>query len=244
MRIARTMACFALGSTLALAQVEAPAKATDSPHSDGRTISPETKGVQQPQGPTGPLETTTGGAPPESPQGQSPPGMQAAPDGSKKTIVDPGVAKKDPVAQSPATGPQPSATPQPSADGIFQNGVLTVTGADPDNQTAPAKFSKRTDAADQFPIAAYALKHLTADQRSRIYQALHKSMGISGTTPVIEPVVGALISADIVLHSLEPLPDELTRDIPELKGLAFVRDGNKILLASLTMQRVLAVIEG
>jgi len=43
---------------------------------------------QQPQGSTGPLDTTTGGAPAERPQGQSPPGMQAAPEGSSKTIVD------------------------------------------------------------------------------------------------------------------------------------------------------------
>jgi hypothetical protein len=43
---------------------------------------------QQPQGPTDPLDTTTGGAPAESPQGQSPPGMQAAPEGSSKSIID------------------------------------------------------------------------------------------------------------------------------------------------------------
>jgi hypothetical protein len=41
---------------------------------------------QQPQGSTGPLDTTSGGAPAESPQGQSPPGMQAAPEGSSKII--------------------------------------------------------------------------------------------------------------------------------------------------------------
>jgi hypothetical protein len=39
-----------------------------------------------PQGPSGPLNTTTGGAPAGSPQGQTPPGMQAAPEGSDKTI--------------------------------------------------------------------------------------------------------------------------------------------------------------
>lgn len=50
---------------------------------------PEEKGQLQPQGWTGPLETRSGGAPPESPQGQSPPGMQAAPDGSTKTVVEP-----------------------------------------------------------------------------------------------------------------------------------------------------------
>jgi hypothetical protein len=50
---------------------------------------PEDKGQLQPQGWTGPLNTTTGGAPAESPQGQSPPGMQPAPDGSNKTVVQP-----------------------------------------------------------------------------------------------------------------------------------------------------------
>ncbi len=39
---------------------------------------------QQPQGGTGPLDTTTGGAPPDSVQGDTPPGMQAAPEGSSK----------------------------------------------------------------------------------------------------------------------------------------------------------------
>lgn len=63
--------------------------AVPSPHSTGQTVSPDTKSHEQPQGPTGPLETKTGGAPAESPQGQTPPGMQAAPDGSDKSIVDP-----------------------------------------------------------------------------------------------------------------------------------------------------------
>jgi hypothetical protein len=247
MRIALTAICLAFGSSLALAQAnapanEAPAKAGDSPQSDGRTVSPETKGVQQPQGPTGPTETKSGGAPAESPQGQTPPGMQAAPGGSSKTVVDPEAAKKEPVAQSPGPS-QPSATPQPSADTIFQNGVLTVTGANPDNQAAPAKFSKCTDAADQLPIAAYALKHLTPDQRSRIYQALHKSLGISANTSAIEPTVGAEISADIVFHGVQLLPRDLAHNLPELTGLAFMRDADKVLIFSPTMHRVLAVIE-
>jgi len=54
----------------------------------GRTP-PEDKGQLQPQGWTGPINTQSGGAPAESPQGQSPPGMQAAPEGSDKSIVAP-----------------------------------------------------------------------------------------------------------------------------------------------------------
>jgi hypothetical protein len=64
-------------------------KPGDSEHSTGRTQVPETQGVNQPQGPTGPIETKSGGTPAESPQGQSPPGMQAAPEGSSKTTVEP-----------------------------------------------------------------------------------------------------------------------------------------------------------
>lgn len=60
-----------------------------SEYSTGRTVSPETKGQLQPQGWTGPLETKSGGAPAASPQGQTPPGMQAAPEGSSKTTVEP-----------------------------------------------------------------------------------------------------------------------------------------------------------
>ena len=63
--------------------------APPSPHSTGQTQSPETKGQKQPQGHTGPVDTKSGGAPAESPQGQTPPGMQSAPGGSSKTIVDP-----------------------------------------------------------------------------------------------------------------------------------------------------------
>jgi hypothetical protein len=40
----------------------------------------------QPQGPTGPITTKSGGAPAESPQGETPPGMQAAPQGSGGSI--------------------------------------------------------------------------------------------------------------------------------------------------------------
>ena len=57
-------------------------------NSTGRTVIPEKMGPVQPQGHTGPIDTKSGGAPAESPQGQTPPGMQSAPDGSSKTIVD------------------------------------------------------------------------------------------------------------------------------------------------------------
>jgi len=95
MRIALAAIYLAFGATVAVAQAPPADKSADSPHSTGRTVSPETEGKKQPQGDTGPINTTTtGGAPAESPQGQTPPGMQAAPDGSSKTIVDPKATPK------------------------------------------------------------------------------------------------------------------------------------------------------
>jgi hypothetical protein len=89
MRIAIAALGFVLGTGAAFSQqtpVANPSK--DSQNSTGRTVIPEKQGPPQPQGHTGPLDTKTGGAPAESPQGQTPPGMQSAPDGSSKTIVD------------------------------------------------------------------------------------------------------------------------------------------------------------
>lgn len=76
-----------LSSWGTLAQSSQPSP-SPAPTASGRTA-PEDKGQLQPQGWTGPINTQSGGAPAESPQGQSPPGMQAAPDGSNKTVVAP-----------------------------------------------------------------------------------------------------------------------------------------------------------
>jgi hypothetical protein len=51
---------------------------------NGGAASPDNnKGQSQPQGSTGPLTTGSGGTTAASPQGGTPPKMQAAPDGSK-----------------------------------------------------------------------------------------------------------------------------------------------------------------
>jgi len=89
MRIALIAVYLAFSTGSAFAQAQ-PDVQTGSPHSTGRTVSPQTKGPMQPQGRTGPIYTdTTKGAPAESPQGETPAGMQAAPDGASKTIVEP-----------------------------------------------------------------------------------------------------------------------------------------------------------
>jgi hypothetical protein len=82
-------ATFLLCVGVATAESQNTPDSSASPHSTGRTVAPEVKGQKQPQGYTGPLETTGPAAPAASPQGETPPGTQAAPEGSSKTTVEP-----------------------------------------------------------------------------------------------------------------------------------------------------------
>jgi hypothetical protein len=81
--------CLALALPIGLAEAQTVQPKGSSLNSSTDRTPPEAKGQLQPQGWTGPLDTSSGGAPAESPQGQSPPGMQAAPEGSSKTVVKP-----------------------------------------------------------------------------------------------------------------------------------------------------------
>ena len=84
------LATFSFASSLCSAQTNPPTGSQPPKESSGTTnMKAQQENVQQtPQGESGPLNTTSGGAPAASPQGQTPPGMQAAPEGSSETIVD------------------------------------------------------------------------------------------------------------------------------------------------------------
>ena len=125
---------------------------------------------------------------------------------------------------------------------ILKNGVLTVPGAPQDSQTAPAKFSKRTDEADKLPIAAYTLRHLlSGQQRDRLYSALHTPMALSGEQLGDLSEAGAEVSAS-ALKGLRPLPEQLLTQFPELKSLAFAGIGDKIVLVDPVQHRVVALV--
>ena len=81
MRIAIIAVCLGLGTGLAFAQTTPP-PTKDSPNPTGRTVIPEKKEAQKIE--AQPLDTKSGGAPASSPQGETPPGMQSAPEGSSK----------------------------------------------------------------------------------------------------------------------------------------------------------------
>ena len=87
MRLVALTICLAVALPVGFADAQTAQPSGNSPNTTTGRTPPEAKGQLQPQGWTGPIDTSSGGAPPESPQGQSPPGMQAAPDGSSKTVV-------------------------------------------------------------------------------------------------------------------------------------------------------------
>jgi hypothetical protein len=124
---------------------------------------------------------------------------------------------------------------------ILSNGVLTAPGAPQNSQTAPAKFSKRTDEADKLPIAAYTLRHLNGQQRDQLYSALHTPMALSGEQLGDLSDVGAEVPAS-ALQGLKPLPEQLLAQFPELKSLVFAGAGGKIVLVDPVQHRVVALV--
>jgi hypothetical protein len=164
----------------------------------------------------------------------------AAPNHSSKDPVPPATDSSLPTRGGKQ---EPSSKVEGTANAaILNNGVLTVPGAPQDSQTAPAKFSKRTDEADKLPIAAYALNQLSGQERERLHSALHKQMALSGEQLGGLAEVGAEVPASVTLKDLEPLPEQLVSELPVLKSLAFARFGDKIVLVDPVLHRVLAVV--
>ena len=163
--------------------------------------------------------------------------------------------KQDPVP--PATGrslPEQAGTQEPSSkvsgtnpdpNAVFVNGVLAVPGAPTDVDTAPSKFSARTAADDQVPIAAYRLRHLSEDQRRDISQLLgavwRPASGPSATSGA-QAVVGAELPPDVAPEAVHPVPEALAAKYPELRGAGFTRSAdNKLLLVDLDNRLVIGV---
>lgn len=140
----------------------------------------------------------------------------------------------EPSSKVPTTNPNPN---------VFVNGVLSVPGAMTNVDTAPAKFSARTNADDQVPIAGYRLKHLTSEQRSEIVQALvsHREAPAAGDNGA-HATIGAEIPSSVAEAKLTPMPESLTDKFPGLKGTGFMRMAGKVLIVDLDDSRVVGVL--
>jgi hypothetical protein len=141
---------------------------------------------------------------------------------------------------------EPSSKVRTSEDeNVFRNGVLTAPGASSDLDTAPSKFSARTSADDDLPIAAYRLKGLSNEQRRDIVQQL---AALGGGTPVSQPrgnyaTIGRELSARIALQALTPVPLALAAQYPELMGTSFMSSENGILIVDSNNNFVVGVLD-
>jgi hypothetical protein len=87
MRLALAVLCISSYASIACAQTQPNLDqlSASQPINGGATSSEDDKGKSQPQGAAGPLTTGSGGTTAASPQGGTPPNMQAAPEVSKTT---------------------------------------------------------------------------------------------------------------------------------------------------------------
>jgi hypothetical protein len=162
------------------------------------------------------------------------------------------VSKQDPVP--PATGTnksEQSGTTEPSSKipntnpnpSVFVNGILAVPGAVADVDTAPAKFSERTNADDRLPIAGYRLKHLSPDERSEIVQGIGSQRDApSANDNDAFARLGAEIPSSTAMTALRPMPDALTTKFTVLRGTAFMRAAGKVLVVDLDNSVVVGVL--
>ncbi len=192
---------------------------------------------------------------------QAPGGTSAddpkAPDAQKSedgpaTATDTQGTSKDPVP--PATGrnlAEQAGTTEPSSkvkgmsqdENVFVNGVLAVAGARSDVDTAPAKFSARNAADDRVPIAGYRTRHLSDDQRREIVGLLGKPDEAKAGAGSAYAQIGAEIPASLAFNALTPVSDEVSGRFPELRGTAFVRAGNKVLLVDRDNSLVVGILD-
>lgn len=91
MRLFLAALCISGYASMASAQTTQPdlnRLSASQPINGSAESSDNNKGKGQPQGPTGPLTTGSGGTTAANPQGGTPPNMQVVPEDSSKTSVD------------------------------------------------------------------------------------------------------------------------------------------------------------
>ena len=131
---------------------------------------------------------------------------------------------------------EPSAHLDTSSDtAAFVNGKLNVPGAPQDGQTTPAKFSKHNAEIDVVPMMALSL-NLTGAEKHRIAESVAK------TNAPVEAIDGKPADMLAVTTPANDLPNEITEEIPAMKGLKVVRTKDKILLVRATNMVIRDVI--
>jgi len=126
---------------------------------------------------------------------------------------------------------------------IFVDGRLTVPGA-PDGDTVPSKYSARTFADDQLPIAAYATRYLGQPELEIIRSALPTNSSAMGSRALDGfAQIGAIVPTRVALEGMPFVPADLVRQIPSLSATAYLISEDKILLVNPRTRVVVGVVE-
>jgi len=117
---------------------------------------------------------------------------------------------------------------------------MDVPGAT--SQTAPAKFSRKNASLAEYSIMGYPVQ-LSDEQKHAIWDMLgadssKNTASAEGKTIFAEPGVFLPDGVDA-----QPLPEQLSSQIPELRGLKYVKADDKVLLVAPSNGIVRGVIE-
>jgi hypothetical protein len=126
---------------------------------------------------------------------------------------------------------------------ILVDGRLTVPGAS-DGDAVPSKYSARTFADDQLPIAAYGSRHLTKENLQTIRNVLMLESDASGSRALGGfAEIGAMLPLAVALQGMQSFPLALVRQMPSLAASAYVMSESKILLVNPRTRVVIGVID-
>jgi hypothetical protein len=137
-------------------------------------------------------------------------------------------------APAQTVGP-PNAGPVP-----LRGDGMEVPGAT--EQTAPAKFSQKNADLAEYSIMGYPVQ-LNDEQKHAIWQAVGGEQAkdtASAEGKTIFAEVGVFLPDNV---DAQPLPDQLNAQIPQLRGLKYVKADEKVLLVAPSNGIVRGVIE-
>jgi Protein of unknown function (DUF1236) len=129
----------------------------------------------------------------------------------------------------------PSSVPNtPSGAQAAPAGPIGASG-----DTMPAKYSEKNAADDKLPLGGYRLKHLTDAERQAIYRSVSKGKAPSVPNRDVHAEVGNLVPNSV---SLQPLPGDITAQIPDTRDLKFVTAQDKVVLVDPVNMMVVGVL--
>jgi hypothetical protein len=156
--------------------------------------------------------------------------IESAPSSEGATIEDArgkGNPKSDQVVGPPNAGPVP-----------LRGDGRDLPGASP--QTVPAKFSERIAAEDDMPIMARPV-NLSDEQKAAIWKAVgDKAATANDSKGKIFAEAGVFLPPNV---EAQPFPEGATGEIAALRGLKYVKAGEKLLIVQPANGIVRGVIE-